>query len=53
MSHDGGMWVRIERSGKFWMVVQREKKWYKVNNVQNLMKRGHDICGSVYNEREP
>ena len=26
MSHNGGGWINVERSGMFWVMVQREKK---------------------------
>ena len=41
-SHDGDVWVRMERSGRFWIVVQRKEKWKKVNKVRHLTKRGHN-----------
>ena len=27
----------------FWMMVQRKEKWKKVNEVQHLPERGHNI----------
>ena len=42
MRHDGDMWVRRERSGRFWVVVQRKEKRKKVNKVRRLTKCGHN-----------
>ena len=35
----------IERSGRFWMVIQRKEKWKKINKVQYSSERGHDKLG--------
>ena len=35
-------WVFIERSRRFWMVVQGEKKRKKVNKVRHLSERSHN-----------
>ena len=35
-------WVIVECSRRFWMVVQRKKKWKKINEVHNAPDSGHD-----------
>ena len=47
MSHNGGEWVIVERSRRFWVVVQRKEKWKEVNKVRHLTKRGHDKMSHV------
>ena len=36
------IWTIMERSGVFWIMVQGEKKWKKVNKVHNTPYGGHD-----------
>ena len=52
MSHDGGMWVIVERSGRFWVVVHGKEKWKKENEVRYLTKRGHDTKGHASSTKE-
>ena len=42
-----GAWTIIERSGRFWMMVQGKEKWKKINKVQHLSECGHDINGET------
>ena len=41
--HISNVWMVVECSGRFWMVVQGKEKQEKVNKVQHLPDRGHDI----------
>ena len=43
MSHSGSTWVIMERSGRFWVMVQRKEKWKKVKEVRHLLEHGHNI----------
>ena len=43
MSHDGSMWVIVERSRRFWVVVHGKEKQKKINEVRYLSECGHDI----------
>ena len=43
MRHGGSKWVIIERSGGFWVMIQRKEKRKKRNEVRHLLERGHDI----------
>ena len=36
------MWVIVECSRRFWMMVQRKEKQKKINKVRHLLERGHD-----------
>ena len=42
MSRDGGMWVIVERSGRFWVVVHGKEKRKKENEVRYLTERGRN-----------
>ena len=41
MRHGGSKWVIVEHSGRFWVVIQGEKKRKKVKEVRHLHERGH------------
>ena len=41
------MWVIIERSGRFWVQIQRIEEWKKIDKVRHLSDRGHDTRGLV------
>ena len=38
-----GIWTVIEHSRRFWVVIQGEKEWKKVNKMGNVPDCGHDI----------
>ena len=44
MRHDRDKWVRIERSGRFLIVIQRKEKRKEVNKVRRLTKYGHNTA---------
>ena len=46
MHHGRSKWVIVDRSGRFWMVVQGKEKRKKINKVQHLPKRGHDTSAT-------
>ena len=46
--HARGAWTTIEHSRMFWMMVQGKEEWKKINKVQHLSERGHDILGPEY-----
>ena len=43
MSHNGSMWVIVEHSRRFWVVVHGKEKQEKINEVRYLPEHGHDI----------
>ena len=45
MSHGRGTWIIIERSGRFWMVIQGKEKRKKIKEVRHLLERVHDKSG--------
>ena len=38
MSHSGSKWVTVERSGRFWVVIQGKGEWKKIKEVRHLLE---------------
>ena len=52
MSHNGGGWVIVERSGRFWVMVHGKEKRKKINEVRHLAKYGHNTPDEPESEED-